>query len=419
MIELKPHQLKASNEIIQKLLNYKFCMLSGEPRTGKTLTIIDVVNALCAKEKTYNFTVLIVTKLNAINSIKNDINNYQIARIVNIEIINFESIHKSKLKYYDVLIIDEVHSIGYIQKPKLINKRLSDIKYKYYAGMSGTLFLETFSTAYSLFPKAFNSYKNFYQWAKDFVDVKEKRIGQIKIKDYTKVKNVEDIMKIIKPYIVTMTQQDAGFNTKVNDVLHFVNSDNINKLCKIIKEKKQYQFRNEKVFVAENISMEFQAIKQLQSGGLKIMNAENDYLILDNFKIDYIKKFFKGKKIAIYYTYIIEKMLIEDNFENLTNDDKVFNSTDYNTVYYGQFRSRREGVNLSSSNDMIFMSMPYSNLSFLQARERCILRDKTEPINCHLLLTKFDAKVYDIVINEKGVFNAECYKKLNHDFDLI
>ncbi len=415
MIELKPHQVKASNEILEKLDKYKFCMLSGEPRTGKTLTIIEVINRLWIKTNILNFNCLIVTKLNAIASIEKDIANYITPKNVVIETINFESVHKVKSNYYDLLIIDEVHCIGYIQKPKLINKRLSKIKYGYYIGMSGSIFLETFATAYSLYKIAFPLHKNFYSWAKEFVNIKDKYIGQLIVKDYTQVKSKQVIMYCIEQYNVVMTQDDSGFKTKVKDIIHYIDSANINKLCKTIRDNKKYVFKTGQLFIADTLSMELQAIKQLQSGGLKI---GEEYLLLDKFKVDYIAETFKDKKIAIYYNYISERMMLELYLKiagyEITDSAEVFNATDKNTVFIGQFVSKREGVNLSASNDVIFMSVPFSNLSYLQARERCILRDKDEEINCHILCTQFDREVYRIIKKEKSVFNYAIYKSFKN-----
>lgn len=409
MVKLDYHQVIASCDLIKVLEEHKFAILNAEMRTGKTLTIIDVANKLQGTNNIKSF--LIITKKGAINSIQKDIDSFGSDKLV-FTVINYESLHKIDL-YYDFVVADEYHTLGYVGRPKLVNKRMAKLKYKYFVGMTGTLFLETFSTAYSLLP-CFQLYKNFYQWAKVYVDIKQKRIGQHLVNDYTKIKDVDLIMKIAKPYIVTVTQEQAGFQSKVEDKIHKVSSIKMENACKEIKKNKKYKIDDSLDIIADNISKEFQIIKQLQSGIIKV--GEDRYCTLDNYKFDFMMTLFKDTKICVFYEYIGERILLENEFKKIgytvTDSPEIFNSSDYKTVFIGQFVSKREGINLSSCNDLIFFSMPYSNLTYLQTRERCILKNKTETVRCHFLCTEFEKKVYDIVKIEKGKFNTETYKRI-------
>jgi hypothetical protein len=411
MIKLDEHQINAACDLLNILDKNKFAVLNGQMRTGKTLTIVHTANVLCGQGKIKN--VLIITKKGAIGSIENDIKNFADYR-VNFNVINYESLHKVT-PIWDLVICDEYHTLGFIGKLKLVNKRMAFIKYKYFIGMTGTLFLETFSTAYSLFPICFKHYGSFYKWARIFVNITQKRIGQNIVNDYTKVKDVDALMAIIKPYIVTVTQEQAGFETKVADVIHMVKNENLDKLCREIKRKKMFTFSDGTQIVADNIPKEFQIVKQLQSGCLKV--GENEYKTLDCFKFDYMMQLFEGKKICVFHEYIGEKIMLHEQFKlrgyTVTDSSEIFNKGDDKTVFIGQFVSKREGINLSSCNDLIFYSMPYSNLTYLQTRERCILKNKQQEVRCHFICTDFEKKVYDIVKNDKGRFSSETYKKSN------
>lgn len=419
MIDLRQYQKETVQKLLEIILDKKNVVLNAEMRTGKTLTAIDLANELNMRR--FVDSVLFITKKNAISSIEKDLSIYNTN--VNFEIINYESLHKVTKKYYDMIIVDEYHAVGYIRKQKLVNKKLNTIGRKYFLGMTGTLFLETFSTVYSLFPWCFREYKSFYRWANYYVDIRDKRLGQIVIKDYTKVKDINSIMSVVNPYIVSLTQNDAGFSVKVEDILHRVYSPDLAKLCEIIKKRKSYMFKDGSQIVADSMSKEFQIIRQLQSGTLLMRNIDGDSLdefkYLDDFKTKYIIDNFKNKKIAIYYEYRAEKFMIiagllREGYE-VTEDSQVFNDADNMTVFIGQFVSKREGVNLSSCNDIIFFSMPYSNLSYIQARERAMTKSKTSQVRCHFLLTKFEERVYKIIKEDKGRFSSETYKQATRE----
>jgi superfamily II DNA or RNA helicase len=101
-------------EIILKgtemLLQNKFLYLAMEVRTGKTLTSLAIAEKINANN------VLFVTKKKAISSIESDYAlfgpNY------NICIINYESLHLVKDdQHWDLIILDEAHSMGAFPKP--------------------------------------------------------------------------------------------------------------------------------------------------------------------------------------------------------------------------------------------------------------------------------------------------------------
>ena len=413
--QYESYQKEFADKIIGVLIEYNHAYLNGYMRTRKTSIAIYISHYLMSFLGYKN--ILFVTKLNAIDDIKKDIVNY-IGESGNIiKVTNYEQLHKFDGKY-EFVVWDEAHCLGYIGKQKLVNKRASKIISKFNLYMTGTLFLESFSTAYSLFKPFFSEYKNFYQWSKVYVNIKKKRIGQFEINDYTEVKDKDYLMAKISKYIVSVSQEDAGFTQTVENVIHEVNNVNLNKLCAIIKKDKIYTLKDGSVIVADSVSKELHIQRQLQSGTIKI-NSENSK-ILDYYKIEYINNLMLNKKFAIYYEYVEELNLITEYLKihnkTVTSDFKIFNSTDLNTVFAGQFVSKREGINLSSANDLVFLTMPYSNLSYLQTRERCMTRDKKEKVYCHFILTPFEMKIYKIVVEEKGKFNAEAYKKLRHEF---
>ncbi|MEG1867273.1 MAG: DEAD/DEAH box helicase family protein, partial [Bacteroides sp.] len=132
--------VKAANE----LLAFGTCYLSMECRTGKTITALSAADTFDAQR------VLFITKLKAMPSIKAD---YEALKPVSfhLDVINYESAHKAKGDY-DLIIIDEAHSLGAYPKP---SKRTQEIK-KICEGLpvlflSGTPSPESYSQLYHQF----------------------------------------------------------------------------------------------------------------------------------------------------------------------------------------------------------------------------------------------------------------------------
>ena len=201
------------NDIVIKgksiLKQFGIVYLAMEVRTGKTATALTIA-------KDYK-RVLFITKKKAIQSILDDFSalNYNYELIV----INNESLHKIDGKF-DLIISDEHHRNGTFPKPnlsaKFIKKNFSHLPMIF---LSGTPSPESYSQLYHQFwvsdKSPFANYKNFYSWAKDFVNVKEKNFGYI-VKDYSDAK-FSDINACVSKYFIKFTQNEAGFSTKVNE----------------------------------------------------------------------------------------------------------------------------------------------------------------------------------------------------------
>ena len=121
MVKLRDYQ-KAASRKLTKLCQIKKCAyLSGECRTGKTLVALSVVKNM-ALEK-----VLVITKKKAIPSIKNDIEKMNLEKIVSVT--NFEMLKKFRGSSWNMIIIDEAHSVGAFPKPS--QRYLNILKLRY------------------------------------------------------------------------------------------------------------------------------------------------------------------------------------------------------------------------------------------------------------------------------------------------
>ena len=66
---------------------------------------------------------------------------------------------------------------------------------------------------YAIPGSPFNQYKNFYHFAKEYVNVTQKKIGPISINDYSDASI--DVLDMMEDYTISFTQKEAGFKTEV------------------------------------------------------------------------------------------------------------------------------------------------------------------------------------------------------------
>jgi hypothetical protein len=77
------------------------------------------------------------------------------------------------------------------------------------------------------------------------------------------------------------------------------------------------------------------------------------------------------------------------------------------SVYLGQFVSSREGVKLDTADLIIFYNIDFSYLSYAQAKERIISKDRTEQAVLLWLFSKggIEEKIYNAVKNKSDYTN--------------
>ena len=214
MIQLRDYQKEASDKLMELCVSEGFGYLSGECRTGKTLVALSVVRNIEADK------VLIITKKKAISSIKKDIDlMYLTDKVI---VTNFEQLKNFEGTSWNIVIVDEAHSVGAFPKPSQRQQNILKLRYEIIILMSGTPSPESWSQLYHQFAltNVWSEYSRygrngFYKWAADYVDIKEKRVGTgIVVKDYSDA-YVNVIKRDIEPFMVYMTQKEAGFSQEI------------------------------------------------------------------------------------------------------------------------------------------------------------------------------------------------------------
>ena len=407
MYKLKKHQIKFSKKILEVLNTYKIAYLAGEVRSQKTLTALEAARLYGAGK------VIVVTKKKAIPSILSDYENFGFD--YEIVVINYESLHKLDNYDCDLVIYDESHSLSGFPKPSVRTKLCKKLFFNVPCIlMTGTSAVESYSQYYHQFfvsaYSPFSRYKNFYKWAKDFVDVWERKLPTHSIKVYDRA-NVEKIDKILKPYMVVMTQQDAGFEVKINE--HYLNVKTPWPITEAVKELlKNKVIKGKKGYIFGDTPAKLQSkVHQIYNGHCIIehVNGETSNFIFSDYKVEFIKERFKQDKIVIMYYYQNELKMIESVFgEAVTTDIDEFNNTNKS---FALQQSSSEGMNLSKAKYLVYLNLGFSGKNYIQSRDRMTVQSRKE--NNIYFICESDGITKNILqaVTKKKNFNTRIFKQ--------
>lgn len=410
-MKLRDYQETLSNQSYLKLIFYKICYLAMEVRTGKTLTSLATCEKYFKHTNIQNGSVLFITTKKAIDDIENQ------AKYVDIPYftcINYESTHKLENKYYDVIICDEAHKLGAFPKPSNRVKNLLGFNTLAYIFLSGTPSPESYSQLYHQFyitkqHSPFKEYKNFYKWAKDYVNVNQKRVANgFMANDYSDAK-YEDITEKIDKYFIRFTQNEAGFETKIKEQIEHVQMKEItyNIANKLLKE--DIFEGNNNVILADTSVKKQSKLHQIYSGTIKF--EDGTHAIIDKSKAEFIKQKYHNKKIAIFYKFKAEYELLKTVFENHTTIPSEFNESD-KLIFLGQIQSVREGINLSTADCLIMYNIDFSAVSYWQGRDRLSEKNRTKENIVIWVFSKdgIEDKIYHTVKSKKD-YTLKHFKK--------
>jgi hypothetical protein len=396
-------------EIIKKgteiILNHGFVHLTMQVRTGKTLTALGICDNLFVDN------VLFITKLKAIDSIKEDYAKFNPAYALTV--MNYESVHNLPDIKWDVIIIDESHRLGAFPKPSLGAKQVKELIEKNKSMvilMSGTPTPETFSQmyhqVYGIPGNPFSKYKNFYRFADDYVDVKQKKLGGMMINDYSRGK--ETIIEAMKPYTISFTQTEAGFvvNTEEN-VLFVKMKDSTYSMIDKLKKNLVLEGKDE-VILGDTAVKLMSKMHQMFSGTVKFESGKS--MVFDLSKVEYIKSQFANRKIGIFYKFKEELNALKTVYgDGLTTELKEFDSTDKSIAL--QILSGREGISLRNAEYLVYYNIDFSATSYWQSRDRMTTIDRLKN-DVYWIFSEggIEEKIYKVVTKKKD-FTLRHFKK--------
>ena len=403
-MRLRQYQIDLSEKGVKILRSKNIVYLSMEVRTGKTLTSLEIAKLYNAKK------VLFLTKKKAISSILDDYNSFGYTDNFELEVINDESMNKV-IGNFDLVIHDEHHRFGAFPKAGKYTKefahRFSRLPMIF---LSGTPTPESFSQIYHQFwVSNYTPFDeiNFYKWASNYVNVKQKRVSYGLFNDYSDA-NVELINDKIKDYLITFTQKEAGFETEVKENILYcemkpITYQLIDRLSKdLVIEGK------EETILGDTAVKLMSKFHQMYSGTIKFESGNT--MIIDDSKALFIKEKFKGHKIAIFYKFKAELELLQNIFKDeLTTDLDEFNNTNKSIAY--QIVSGREGVNLSKAKYLVYFNIDFSATSYFQSRDRLTTKDRLSN-EVFWIFSKggIEQNIYKVVKNKKK-YTSNYFKK--------
>lgn len=384
---------------------YGFVYLAMEVRTGKTLTSLGLADKLGRKN------VLFVTKKKAISSIESDYDtlnpNY------NIVVINYESLHKIDDLPYDMMILDEAHTLGAFPKPSKRAKQVRDMVAKHkpiVCLLSGTPTPESYSQmyhqVYGIPTNPFKEYRSFYKFAGEYVDVKQRKINSLIMNDYSNGRSV--IIDKMKPMTISFTQGAAGFVNHIEEVvLNVKMNPTTYKIASALKKHRVVEGEGE-VILGDTPAKLMQKLHQIYSGTVKFESGES--MILDSTKAEFIKDRFKGQKVGIFYKFREEYNALKSVFEDtLCNTLDEFNGTDKNIAL--QIVSGREGISLREADALVYYNIDFSATSYWQSRDRMTTKDRrTSKVYWLFSERGIEKDIYKAVSNKKD-YTLKHFKK--------
>ena len=407
MKELREYQLNGATLGVDILNKYGILYMAWGVRTGKTCTSLKVCHLFGAKN------VLFLTKKKAISSVKSDYEDFGFDKLFHIVICNNESMHKLPHTDYDVVVMDESHRHGSFPKPssgaKMFKSMFGD---KPIIMLSGTPTPESFSQMYHQMWVSYRSpwtrYQNFYKWSRDYVDVRQKRIGAFAHNDYTAGIEAK-IMGDISHLMITYTQEQAGFKSVITEsVLYVKMKPVIYTMVNTLQKDLVIQGKSE-VVLGDTAAKLMQKMHQLYSGTVKFESGRS--MVIDTTKAEFIKSHFTGSKIGIFYVFKEELNALMHVFgaDNLTTDLDEFNSTDKNIAL--QVVSGREGISLRNADFLVFYNIQHSAVSYWQSRDRMSTINRLNN-NIYWIFSEggIEDKIYKVVKSKKR-YTTNIFKK--------
>jgi hypothetical protein len=403
-MELRKYQLRLANDATETLKRKMIVYLAMEVRTGKTLTALQTAQNYGAKN------VLFLTKIRAFSSVQSDFDN--VGFNFKLTIANDESLHKVQGDF-DLVIHDEHHRFGAYPKPnataKLFKKMFGDLPMIF---LSGTPTAESHSQWYHQFwvsnHSPFKEYTNFYKWANEYVDIEIKHLGYAKVNDYSNARK-KDFWHLIRYYILTFTQVEAGFETQVFENVLYCDLDPItHKIAEKLKADLVVTNKEGQTILADTSVKLQQKLHQLYSGTCKFEDGSSK--VIDYSKALFIAEKFKGQKIAIFYKFVEEYNAIKSILKSsVCNDLNEFNTTDKSIAL--QIVSGREGISLAKAKYLVYYNIDFSSVSYWQSRDRLTTMDrKSNDVYWIFSEGGIEAKIYASVCKKKDYTN-EIFKR--------
>ena len=389
-----PHQIETSDKVAEVIRDKGICLLQGEMRTGKTRTALRTLDLLGAKRP------LIVTKKAAIKGWWQELDAVRFSLGDGL-VTNYEQCAKLSADAFDFVVVDESHAISRPGKPTQRLKHLARIaRDKPVLLMTGTPTSESLLQLYYQFALSWQSplrFKNFYEFFRRWGVPSQIRINGRWVETYKQAR--PELLDHVSPWIVTLTQEQAGITHKAVDQVHTVELDAATKaLIGTIQRDKVANLANY-TFAAESDMAERVAIHQIEAGAVLL---EDTLIDLPNTEIiDYITQTWGDTEgLALMAHFRSTRMKLAKHFPKAS----IFSSV-----------AHAEGVSLAHFDHFVIVNSDYSGAKFVQRRDRGVnLNKRTDAIVHHIVTDGGVSKHVYNAVSKKLDFTLQSYRRLKN-----
>jgi hypothetical protein len=229
----------------------------------------------------------------------------------------------------------------------------------------------------------------------------------MKVNDYTGA--IKDkVFDAIRHLMISYTQQQAGFESKITEHICLVPMRNITySLCNKLKKDLVIQGKDD-IILADTGAKLMNKLHQMYSGTVILESGLRN--IYDDSKAQYISSKFINKKIGIFYKFKAEWDLLKQVFaDELTDNLDEFNSTNKSIAL--QIQAGREGISLRNAEALVYYNIDFSSVSYWQSRDRMTTIDrKFNDIYWIFSEGGIEQKIYEIVQQKKD-YTLNYFKK--------
>lgn len=390
----KPHQIETARKAQTILEDRGIVMIAGEPRTGKTRTALNMVSHMPGLK------VLCLTKKNAIPGWESEME----ATGVRITVTNYEQAHKLSPHDYGLIIIDESHNLNKVGRSTQRFERIRALAYnRPVILLTGTPAVEKLAGLYYQLGvtrhSPFEHFRNFYQFFREYGIPHTIRIRDKDIEQYDRVR--PELMQAVEPYMVRLTQKDAGISIEVEDKVHVIelSGDTKGFIHQIMADNVIHIVHNEDnelmTFAFESDMGVRSAVHQAEAGAVLL---DEEIVELPNMEmVDYIARNFGNHPgVAVMAHYRSTRAKIRTHLPHVT----VLSSDGH-----------AEGVDLSKYEHFVVANSAYSGAKFVQRRERGVnMNRKDNPVVHHLVTDAgISQDVYNAV-SQKRDYNIRMFR---------
>lgn len=419
---LEPHQQKASKRLQHRLTRNGIAILSGEPRSGKTLSFVDAIMKSCNHP-------LIITKKSAHDDVKKQADAINYTGVIT----TFHQVHKISGEF-DGVVIDEAHRFicGYPEFSEIWKKIKPLCKNAIIIFSSGTLTPEGYAGLFPMLALSDNSpwkdLTQFNHWFEGYSVWKHLPTGKLRRyaigyqptgKNERELRFIESITGYGKPYkrnlngydvpqydrmkenkvfndinhlIVTITRKEAGHKYEaVDKLVHIPLSRRQERMTKLIEERRVIE-TTKGIIVADSGAKLLSKRHQIAGG---FCRGEDNYIheFKHKPKVDWLMENIDPDNTVILAHHIPEQKMLA----------KLFPHT-------GSVTQKSEGVDFSGFETLVIYSMSHSAATYEQVRVRQANRKRETPITVLWLISGIDELVYRAVKNKEN-FTLSWYKR--------